>query len=150
LLVDQTFDGTLTWRTEPRRPGVRLASIRHAIPHATPHDTTHEPKHVDKEIAAGIVAQLGPTQDEAIVGFDGIARVVVPERARRAGRVHAYLALTHGTDDVDDDVIERARAELATIQPAPVEQIAAVMRSLFPEQAAREAAIVEECAVLAG
>lgn len=151
LLVDQTFDGALTWRTEPRRPGVAIAHIARAVPHAV--HASHEPhehKGVDREIAAGIVAQLGETQDQGIVGFDGIVRVAVSDRAARAGRILAYAALTRGTTQLDDRAIEAMRAELATIAPASVEQIAAMMRSFFPEAAARDAAIVEECAVLAG
>jgi hypothetical protein len=150
LLVDQTFDGALTWRTEPRVAGVHVSLVRYAVP--------HEHKVLDKEIAAGVVAQMKPTQGETLVGFDGVARPVFPPRGGSSdAREHAFLAMTRETNsgsdanDMNDaNALEATRRELAQTPPATIEQIAAVMRSLFPEQAAREAAIVEECAVLAG
>jgi hypothetical protein len=144
LLVDQTFDGALTWRTVPRQAGVNIEQLRRAVP--------HEPKVIDKEIAAGIVAQMGATQGATLLGWDGVARPIAPPRgAIQDARVHAFLLMTRDSPyDLDDDLVEPAAAELATIRPASVHEIAAVMRSLFPEAAAREAAIVEECAVLAG
>lgn len=148
LVVEQSFDGAMTWATTPRPMGVHVSLLRRAIPHG-PHE---ESPFLDKELAAGIAMQLHDRREfpRAHVGFDGLVRTYGAPHGGERIRLRTFLKLTHGPYDLDDDIEDAALIELASIKPAPIEAIAALMRSLFPVAAAREAALVEECAVLAG
>lgn len=154
LVVDQAFDGGITWRASPRASGKSLdevrTSIAHAHAHALDHDTT--PKLIDKELAAGIVAQISDTQRAALLlGYDGVVRSLEPLGERSSGvRARVYRTLTRGESMEWQHSDDEMAAELRATTPASVEQLRAMMHGLFADAAAREAAIVEECAVLAG
>ena len=141
LLVHEAPDGTITWHTERRRIGVAVASLRaYAI------------DDIDREVAAGIVAQMVDTQPLTYVGFDGVARAIDGARStyREPARAHLFSLLTRGSAPETSEGRRRVADELAQTRPATAHEIANVVRAVCADAYAREAALVEECGVLAG
>lgn len=173
LVVEQAFDGALAWQTHPRIAGVDIAMLRAALSgesraldreiaagivaqlDATPGSTIVGFDGVVRVAPRSSTNTYGTPHAQGAQDAQGaqgaqeaLDALDAPDRQdARDGhiRVAAYRLLT-ANDALDDDTVAR---ELAAVQPATTQEIAAVMRSLFSAQAAREAALVEECAVLA-
>ncbi len=102
----------------------------------------------DPEIAAGIAMQAEDDQSGvAYVGWDGVLRHLDDDRAQPydygcRARIFAWLLRLRD--------LEVAKATLATTRAASIAEVSAVVSALDPERSARDAAIVEECGVLAG
>lgn len=152
LLVIERPSGEVLHRVRPRMSGVglfgletllygdRLAALKPVV------EVIGGPR-LDPELAAGIAMQADDDQSGvAYVGYDGVLRHVDDERgASQFGcRARIYARLMRLAD------LETAKAQLATTRAATVEEVGAFISALDPERAARDAALVEECGVLAG
>jgi hypothetical protein len=135
LFVIERAPGDLVHVVRPRASGIDLFEMERLAGGA-----------LDAEIAAGIAMQADDDHSGiAAVGWDGVLRHLDDTRARfRYGcRARIFAQLTR-TDPA------RAKEDLERMRAASIAEVSGFVRALDPESAARDAALVEECGVLAG
>jgi hypothetical protein len=103
----------------------------------------------ERDVAAGIAARLRDGEPNVAVSFDG--EVNSPSKKAEGGllRAEVYAKLVYGRHPAHNE-IGAISLELDATPVASNEQLRAIVRGLFPQECAREEALVEECKVLAG
>lgn len=154
LLVIERASGEVVYRLRPRRTGLDLSRIEALTMgvslSAALLSSDLDPvggARVAPEVAAGIAMQADDDQSGvAFVGWDGVLRHVDDVRGpfQYGCRARIFARLMRLKD------LDVAKAQLAATRAVSVADVGAFVRALDPDAAARDAALVEECGVLAG
>jgi hypothetical protein len=137
--VEQRERGAPRVRVHTRAVGVSLDEL-YVLAEAHP---------FEREVAAGIATRVRDGEPNVAVSFDG--EVNSPSAKAEGGplRAEVYAKLAYARQPAHDEIGALTR-ELDATAPASSEQLRAIVRGLFPQECAREEALVEECKVLAG
>lgn len=103
---------------------------------------------LDREIAKGITAQMVDKQPPSWVDFDGVVH-----HHEANGSAHGFIPslfweLTRGKRTTTDEERIEAQTEFDATPAASREEVAAVIRALFPNEWRREQQLTEECGPL--